>query len=300
MPTEKTITPQRPLTEFEEDLLSRVADYRDELVTLLQDLVRINSVNLSAEEFNERGEIFTFAEKYMQTVGMETTLYKAPFTKGLASEYYYNLIAGWRGSEPGKTLQFNGHLDTVPFDEADWHPDTPPLGGVIKNNKLYGRGAMDMKAGIACQMVAMKVFKAAVPDFAGKLQLWLTPDEETHGDFGSAYMTKPAPGGGPGGRNGYFRAQHGESADEPDDRGRGERPALVEAHVSRCSWSRKYAQGAKQRPQQGGALHGRCKTRVEDPQASHTNVSLQFHKVAVEAVFAVGSSQTGTQNDRRS
>ena len=47
-----------------------------------------------------------------------------------------------------------------------------------------------MKAGVACQMMAMKIFKESGINHAGNLQMWFTPDEETHGAFGSAFMCK--------------------------------------------------------------------------------------------------------------
>jgi len=78
--------------------------------------------------------------------GFSTKLFKVPFTNGNKDEFYYNLIASIEGSSNGKTLQFNGHLDIVPYNEDNWDPETPPLRGVIKEGKLYGRGSIDMKA----------------------------------------------------------------------------------------------------------------------------------------------------------
>ena len=190
MTAEKKIFPKQPLTDQEAKLLALVDEHQDQLVKLLQDLVRIESLNLSEYEFCDRSEIFEFTGKRMQEAGFETTFYKAPFPNGEEDQFYYNLIASYNGNKPGKTLQFNGHLDTVPYNEEKWNPKTPPLGGVINDGKLYGRGAIDMKAGVACQMMAMKIFKDSGVDFKGKLQMWFTPDEETHGAFGSAFMSE--------------------------------------------------------------------------------------------------------------
>ena len=187
---EKKISPEYPLTSDEQKLLEIVDNNENEIVNLLQKLIRINSINKSEFEFCERNEIFKFAEQFMKEEGFNTTLYKAPFSSGKKNEFYYNLIATSKEDPSEKSLQFNGHLDIVPFNPDKWDSSIPPLGGVIKDGKIFGRGSMDMKAGIACQMMAMKLLKDAGVNLKGKLQLWLVPDEETHGIYGSAFMTK--------------------------------------------------------------------------------------------------------------
>lgn len=187
--TEKKITPKIPLNKKEKKLLDLVDDYEEEIFKLLQDLVKIESLNLSEFQYTERNEVFEFSKKYMDGAGFNTDLFKAPFLSKKKNEFYYNLIAFYEGDSPGKTLQFNGHLDIVPYNPDNWDEDTPPLGGVIKDGKLYGRGSFDMKAGVASQMVAMKILKDSGEKIKGKLQMWFTPDEETHGAYGSAFMT---------------------------------------------------------------------------------------------------------------
>jgi succinyl-diaminopimelate desuccinylase len=117
-------------------------------------------------------------------------LVKVPFPGGKSDQYYLNLIASIEGKTPGKSLQFNGHLDTVAYNPDNWNKDTQPLSAVIKDGRMYGRGAGDMKSGIAAQIMAMKLLKESKMDFNGRLQLWCTPDEETHGAYGSDYMVK--------------------------------------------------------------------------------------------------------------
>ena len=187
---EKKIIPKIPLTAEEKKLLALVDDKEDMIADLLQELVKINSLNYSEFQYHNINKIFDFTKKYMENEGFKTELFKAPFISKKKDEFYYNLIASYEGETPGKTLQFNGHLDIVPFNPERWDEDTPPLGGVIKDGKLYGRGSIDMKAGIACQIVAMKLLKDSDLKIKGKLQMWFTPDEETHGAYGSAYMVK--------------------------------------------------------------------------------------------------------------
>ncbi len=184
------INPELPITKEERELLSIVDDKESEIVDLLQKLVQTDSMNLSAEIFYDKTEIFEFTKDYMDKAGCKTEFYKCPFPSGKKDEFYYNLIASLDGGSHGKVLQFNGHLDIVPYNPENWDKDTPPLGGVIKDGKLYGRGSIDMKAGVACQMMAMKLLKASGTQFKGKLQMWFVPDEETHGAYGSKFMPK--------------------------------------------------------------------------------------------------------------
>ncbi|MBD8873077.1 succinyl-diaminopimelate desuccinylase [Rhodanobacter sp. DHB23] len=77
----------------------------------------------------------------------------------------------------GPTLAFLGHTDVVPSGpEAAWH--SPPFEPVVRDGKLYGRGAADMKGSVAAMVVALERFVAAQPGHAGRVALLLTSDEE--------------------------------------------------------------------------------------------------------------------------
>ncbi len=72
---------------------------------------------------------------------------------------------------------FAGHTDVVPTGpEQDW--DSPPFTPTIRNGKLYGRGAADMKSSIAAMAVACKNFLASHPDVEGSIAFLITSDEE--------------------------------------------------------------------------------------------------------------------------
>ena len=72
---------------------------------------------------------------------------------------------------------FAGHTDVVPTGpEAEW--ESPPFTPSIRNNKLYGRGAADMKSSIAAMAVACKEFVASNPEHRGSIAFLITSDEE--------------------------------------------------------------------------------------------------------------------------
>ena len=87
----------------------------------------------------------------------------------LETDRFGSLVAGVKGDRPGVRLLFDGHIDTVPADNAqDWA--TPPFEPVLKDGKLFGRGASDMKgADAAFAVAAAQYLRERGTDFAGEL-----------------------------------------------------------------------------------------------------------------------------------
>jgi len=86
-----------------------------------------------------------------------------------------NLYARFGKSSPN--FCFAGHTDVVPVGNLkSWSVN--PFLGVVKNNKLIGRGASDMKGSIACFVAALSQFKKVKPKFKGSISLLITGDEE--------------------------------------------------------------------------------------------------------------------------
>jgi acetylornithine deacetylase len=120
-----------------------------EVQTLLEALVRINSVNPDLVPGGPgEAEISRFIAGWLGARGFEVTVLEPapgrPTVVGVA-----------KGSGGGKTLMFNGHTDTVALEPFEGDPLEP----VVKDGKLYGRGSYDMKAGVAAMLVAAATAK---------------------------------------------------------------------------------------------------------------------------------------------
>ncbi|WP_425058897.1 Succinyl-diaminopimelate desuccinylase [Sporomusa carbonis] len=82
---------------------------------------------------------------------------------------YGNIIGHIKGNRPGKTILFDGHIDTVPVaDESKWQH--APFAGQLEDGKIYGRGASDMKGAVSAMIAAAGYFAAdSRRDFAGDI-----------------------------------------------------------------------------------------------------------------------------------
>lgn len=89
-----------------------------------------------------------------------------------------NLIARLAGQQPGPTLLYTGHSDTMPVS-GSWSQN--PYGGIVREGRLYGRGAADMKGGLAAMAVALKTLALAAVPLQGTLLFMAVIDEEGQG-----------------------------------------------------------------------------------------------------------------------
>src|SRR6266704_3889330 len=114
-----------------------------EIINLLQQLVSINSINpdLVADGPGE-GEIARFVANWLTRAGLEVEIDEPRPGRP-------NVIGIARGTGGGRSLILNAHMDTVGVAGME-RPHDP----YIEDNRLYGRGAYDMKAGLASIMMA--------------------------------------------------------------------------------------------------------------------------------------------------
>lgn len=95
------------------------------------------------------------------------------------------LVATLHGRGPGPTLVFSGHVDTVPAGDG-WTRD--PFGGAVEDGRLYGRGASDMKGGVAGMLVALQRLAAVRGRWSGSVVVHVVPDEEPGGQEGAEVL----------------------------------------------------------------------------------------------------------------
>lgn len=171
------------------DLIGRLANVidsrRDEIIALTQDLIRIPTLNPPGECYRE---ICEYLEKRLKPRGFETQLIRAKDAPGDSDLYpRWNIVARKEGSHSGECVHFNSHTDVVEVG-LGWTKD--PFGGEVEDGKIYGRGACDMKGGLAASIIACEVFLDTVPSFAGAIEISGTADEESGGYGGVAHLAE--------------------------------------------------------------------------------------------------------------
>jgi succinyl-diaminopimelate desuccinylase len=143
-------------------LFARIEEQRDALVELTRELVQIPTVNPPGNAYEACAR--HLGERLRQA-GFETTYVRAEGAIGDNDRYpRINLIARHEGRGPGACVHFNGHIDVVEPGEG-W--SLIPFAGAVRAGRLYGRGAADMKGGIAAAVVALESILAAGIAFAG-------------------------------------------------------------------------------------------------------------------------------------
>jgi succinyl-diaminopimelate desuccinylase len=166
-------------------LLDAVARRREALVALTQDLIRIPSVNPPGRHYREVCDLLAHR---LRPQGFVTDLIRAEGAPGDSDRYpRWNLVAQRQGTRPGECVHFNSHLDVVEVGHG-WTTD--PFGGEVKDGRVYGRGACDMKGGLAASVIAVEAFLSVCPDFAGAVEISATGDEESGGYGGVAYLAE--------------------------------------------------------------------------------------------------------------
>lgn len=100
------------------------------------------------------------------------------------------VVATHRAKEPtGRSLILQGHIDVVPEGPAEMWTH-PPYAGVVRDGWLYGRGANDMKAGVACMIYAMDALKAAGLEPAADVHVQTVTEEESTGNGALATLAR--------------------------------------------------------------------------------------------------------------
>ncbi len=140
------------------------------LTTLTQNLVQIPTVNPPGNE----KDLAEFLTLKLQELGFQVKNYDVDIGRP-------NVVGLLQGKVGKKTLMFNGHMDVVPpGNEYLWTHD--PFSGHKEDNRIYGRGACDMKGGIASIITSIKTIIDSNIDLNDNLLVTFVIDEETTGN----------------------------------------------------------------------------------------------------------------------
>jgi len=102
------------------------------------------------------------------------------FSMPIEREGGLGVVGTLRGGDGGRSLIFNGHIDTVaPGEEANW--SHPPLEGTVADGRIYGRGVADMKGGLCCAIYAAKAIIDSGVGLKGDLSIQSVIGEEDGG-----------------------------------------------------------------------------------------------------------------------
>jgi acetylornithine deacetylase len=164
---------------------------RDRLVEITRELIRIPSENTppSGGEY----ECQTYLAERLRDLDLSPDLYYLNDVPGLENHPLFhpgrdyrqrpNLAAKRKGAGTGRSLLLTGHIDTVPSGTQEWTRD--PFGGELEDGRIYGRGANDMKGGIASNLFVLECIQELGLSLAGDLLFETVVDEEFGGSNGT-------------------------------------------------------------------------------------------------------------------
>jgi acetylornithine deacetylase/succinyl-diaminopimelate desuccinylase-like protein len=148
---------------------------------LLQQLIRFDTVNPPGNE----QALQNFLQDKLELAGFDCT-------QLWAEEGRPNLVASLSGRSDGPVLCFLGHADTVLATPEDWSVD--PWSGEIRDGCVWGRGALDMKDQVACEIAAaIALAEEGWRPESGELKIVVTADEEAGATVGAKWLCEEQP-----------------------------------------------------------------------------------------------------------
>lgn len=154
---------------------------RDEVTGLLQELIRIDTVNPPGNE-SAAAELL---RAFLEPLGVECTLFARDPARA-------NLVARVPGRDPAAPrLLFLSHTDTVLADPGEWA--VPPWSGELRAGEVWGRGALDMKGQVAAAAVALGTLAREGFEPEGDVIFAATADEEVGDGYGLSWLCEEHP-----------------------------------------------------------------------------------------------------------
>lgn len=184
------------LNDIERRAVEEIARRTTDLVDLLLDLIHFDTTTretITSPPREERALQHYLASR-LGVAGLEVDLWEPSpadvlghpmIAAGVQFEGRPQLAAALRGRGGGRSLMFNGHVDVVSAEpRGEWASD--PRTAAIRQGRVYGRGACDMKGGVASMVLAAEVLAELGAPMAGDLVVCSVTDEEFNGGGGVA------------------------------------------------------------------------------------------------------------------
>jgi succinyl-diaminopimelate desuccinylase len=171
-------------SSFSDLVTAEVDRAADEIVQLAVELVRIPTVNPPGEEYETCAR---FLGADLKRRGYDVEYIAAEGHREHTPRYPRINVIGTRRGGPGPVVHLNGHIDVVPAG-GGWTED--PFGGCVRDGRIFGRGACDMKAGIAAAVMAAEAIARAGVRLPGTIEISGTVDEESGGFAGVAHLAE--------------------------------------------------------------------------------------------------------------
>ena len=173
------------MSRLSDRVLAAVDALADEAVAFTSDLIRLPTVNPPGDAYEDCARFigdtlarFQFDVEYHAAEGRPEHTRAHP---------RINVVGTRRGRALRPLVHLNGHFDVVPAG-AGWTGD--PFGGEVRDGRVWGRGACDMKAGIAAAVFAAEAIRRAGIELNGSVEISGTVDEESGGFAGVAWLAE--------------------------------------------------------------------------------------------------------------
>ncbi len=165
------------------DLLARITARQDEWLALVSELVKRPSENPPGDV----QAVTAWLADWLTARKLPPLIIAPRPEEGLV-----NLVVTAEGQGPGRHVILNGHADTFPVgDRRLWHLD--PFSGLVAEGRIHGRGAADMKGGLAASVAAFVLLAERRQAWRGRLTLAVVCDEETMGPWGASWLVDREP-----------------------------------------------------------------------------------------------------------
>jgi succinyl-diaminopimelate desuccinylase len=166
-------------------VLRAVDDCVDEIVAFTSELIRIPTINPPGEAYEDCARVIG---DRLTSCGFEVEYFAAEgCPEHTRTHPRLNVVGLRRGRALRPAVHLNGHFDVVPPGDG-WSVD--PFAGTVRDGRVYGRGACDMKAGIAAAVFAAEAIRRAGIELMGSIEISGTVDEESGGFAGAAWLAR--------------------------------------------------------------------------------------------------------------